>query len=186
MFPSHFRRLMSLLLAVLLVASAIAPPTVGHTHEVASEGSIHHVHRGAAPSSRRESRSYGVHHRHVNGQHVHAAHSQPRQADMGRAAWWHLHLHWFGFQLTLPDPDFSPDDDEQCTDHKILVSATIQDSEFCHVNRSSWVTCCVWPVASLALESVAALQARWATRPPVLCAPLCDSARHERTGVLLA
>ncbi len=186
------------LLSALLIATTTMPPGVCHAH---AQGDVPHRHDRAAAG-----------HRHVHGdaEHSHAEHGRARphwhdllgRELLGRGAAIdfnrdrdardvapvraHLHLSWLGFEFTLPASNI-PDDSDP--------------------NRGGSSPCFVRPLGDAVadvrlltgtnhLSLVGAVDVLSTAEPVCLVAPhsskpacvpsLCDTARHERSGVQLS
>jgi hypothetical protein len=180
------QNLLRWLLSALLIATTTMPPGVCHAH---AQGDVPHRHDRAAAG-----------HRHMHGQHIHSHPHRHDSLDGGVAVDFnrdrdardvapvlaHMHLSWLGFEFTLPASSI-PDDSDP--------------------NRGGSAPCFVRPlgddVAEIRLQTdanqmtlVGAADVLLAAKPVCLIAPhafkpahctlLCDTARHERSGVQLS
>ncbi len=184
MFSSLIRKATSLLLATMLVAITIAPPAIRHAHSAADDSHVHHHHH------------HHHHHSNPDGLHQHSHHGGHHSHDLadvhGADAQWsgghgsHLHVHFLFFDFTLPDP--APDQHDPESYGRDIVSvlswSQVAVSWKALQNASTWQM--VPPSHDVCLEDAALLQVVVAAPPPVSCPPLCDRARRERTGVLIA
>ena len=180
MFSSLIRKAMSLLLATMLVTITIAPPAIRHAHPPADEGHGHHHHHHSSP----------------DGLHEHSHHGGYRSHDLadvpgGDAQWSgdhgsHLHVHFLFFDFTLPDPAPDQHDPESYSRDVVSVLSWSQVAVSWKAlqNASIWQT--ILPFHAVSLEDAALLQVVVTAPPPVSNPPLCDRARRERSGVLVA
>jgi hypothetical protein len=94
----------------------------------------------------------------------------------------HMHVYLFGFEFTVPAKDESKEDSSRGAE--LLVARLVGDdfntsldstpTEWQHLPDMAQLFALPAPVSSdCAMTAIA-----------VACSPLCDSARHERTGVL--
>ena len=172
MLPAGTRIATSLLLAAMLLGATVAPPAVRHAHPTEDGSAAHHEHDD------HHARAHG--HRHFDD-----ARESTTAVELSCDHWWHLHFHVLGFAFTLPEPPPSQSDRESERNVDFLVLTKSQD----------WFPGAAWqsdafrhgvpPSAFVAMEDAAPMQAVVSAPPPVSCAPLCDSARRDRTGVLL-
>jgi hypothetical protein len=97
-----------------------------------------------------------------------------------------LHLHFLGLDITLPEPLSGEDNRDPFEDESLCVLASEEAPISCqttvatvmqHIIRSSLISSTLAAVPTEVVESAAA---------PVFCTFLCDRARQERSGVLLA
>jgi hypothetical protein len=164
---------MSLLLAAMLFGATVAPPAVRHSHPVA-EGAAGRYH------------NHDDRHSHAHGQR-HSDEAQPTTlAEVSCSHWWHLHFQVFGLKLTLPEPDPGQNDRQSEVDSEVLALVPGQKFFSGSSSRSDSLEHRVLTVASSVVGSAAAMHAVVSAPPPVSYAPLCDTARRERSGVLLA
>ena len=96
---------------------------------------------------------------------------------------WHLHFELLGLDVTLPDTRLPQDGDEQDILELQFVSATEDLPLRTASNRGlfTWLLCGLSAVA----VDASPLPCPPMPTPPVTSPPLCDSARFERSGVLL-
>jgi len=163
----------SVLLAALLLGSTVAPPAVRHSHPVA-EGVAGRYH------------DHDDHHDDEHGeQHAHEARESITLAELSCSHWWHLHFEMLGLAFTLPEPDPCQDDCDSEAEFEVLALVTGQEF-FSGSSRPDSLEHGVPMAAASVAGDAAPLQADLSAPPPVSCAPLCDAARRERSGVLLA
>jgi hypothetical protein len=172
---------MSLLLAATVLAWSLSPPQVQHSHQVGADLShrhdcadANHDATNAAPHSLYAS-DFGP---------SHSAATVPN-GICGEAS--HLHFQWLGFRLTFPDDD-SPTKKgrDHSTSRLLFVQAGRGSILQVHTgNRLDTSAALVCPDATTA-DIAAVGPAVCCSSPPVTSQPLCDRARHERSGVQLA
>jgi len=166
------------LLAGILLAASLAPPATRHYHHVADGDGVQHEHEATRHSDE------GHNHHRSDCLHHFAAEDQDR-SDWVSGGWWHLHFDWLGFEFTLPEPAPNQGDREAQESVEVLVLASGQEWLPLQDSRSALLPSC-GPATSTSSGDAAPMQAGVSAVPPVTCAPLCDSARRERSGVLLA
>ena len=166
--------LLSFLLSSLVVAWGTCPPAMRHAHDGGNESNHRHVvavgqheHGNPGPSERRQ---------HEAGADASAA--------MGECA---VHLHWvlLGMHFSLPA---SPDthDSDQVDSFDPVVVRLIHDLPTISRVEQRCVTA-EFPVSEELIGSAVCLVPAPLSRPnPIASLPLCDRARFERSGVLLA
>jgi len=170
------RSLTALLQAAILLAVAVAPPGTRHAHFIGGGDGSHHRHELAE----------GHGHVHDGKQH-HGSHDDSSNAEIGEGPAWHLHVHLLGFDFTIPEPVSNSSDSESPGIPELVALAMGQDLLSCPATLPSSVKCSEPPSMSTSpLFDAALLQVAVKSEPPVSCAPLCDRARQERSGVLLA
>ena len=191
---SWFDNLLTMLLSCSVFLTALVPPAVSHSHTVSDLPHTQKV------SEQEQCQQAHIHnHTHGNGHsHHHQQTSCPensgsqtkRHSEAIPVSAAHVHFTFFGLSLSLPSPHdagsnapFMPGDygDEsgviRITDDTLTVSR-VDITSAVDVSIALLVTV----DAAVALESEAA-QRRHRTAADHI--RLCDSARHERSGVLL-
>ena len=164
-----------IVLAVGILLGGTVPPGVCHSHE---GGALPHRHDG-----RRVVRHDGDdRHQHEPAGHAHA-HDESLVSE--RAP--HVHLNVFGFEITLPIPDRARDDGQDQQANGPSLVAVVSDSPAIvgqNLNTSSSLL--LPPAASPDSFGCARYDCNHSVKSAEACAiPLCDSARRERTGVLV-
>ena len=162
-----------LVLAAVVLAVNAAPPVLRHAH---GDGDRPHQHqRHSLPSI-----ADRIAHEHHGG-HVHGASPAWMAAEAART-----HLLWFGWVFSLPLPTVPVEEGITGFD-SVAVLARLVEIQVPVQSTSTWHRAHLLAVvADTQINSIAAVP------PPPQPAPrpfqpfLCDSARHERTGVLLA
>jgi hypothetical protein len=127
------------------------------------------------------------HDSHAND-HQHSLDARPTTtlSELSCSNWWHLHFEMIGLEFTLPEPDPGQDDRESKAEFEVLALVTGEEFFSGSSPRPDSLELGV-PMAAASLAGDAApLQADLSAPAPVSCAPLCDAARRERSGVLLA
>lgn len=179
---------MGMLAAAMTLGAALAPPGIRHQH---ASGDRNHSHRNHASLPREIAHTE---HDHGHGTHArHRAEHSHRHAPDARApaqtlvdAPWHVHVVLFGYTATLPDP--RPQDDGGHSPGQ-PVFVTLQGYELPVLLDASNLLVLERPQAVLAPNSCDVVARRHPlpdTAPPEGLILLCDGARRERTGVLLA
>lgn len=170
------RALVNWLMAATVLAWSLSPPAVEHAHEGGAD--LTHQHDCAAATD-------GAH----GSYHAHDA--EPRslavvsEVPFGDAS--HLHFQWLGFRLTLPGDDAPTKKGEDRNSSKLLfvqASRTLlpQFQLGTRLDKSLTPLC----LDAVATDIAAICPAVSCPLPLVTTHPLCDRARHERSGVLLA
>ena len=168
-------------LAALVVFIGTMPPALVHTHS--SWGRPGHHHALVHNPSHESSAASHHHHAHAGHHHRHS-HSAAPEHEVSDAVP-HMHFVWFGFELTSRIPaDHRPHDDRSGQ----------PDFFFVHLIDYSWKpgqsngapTHFLSPrIAPSPVETQAPLQQASFVSIPSACVLLCDTARHERSGVQL-
>ena len=170
--------LMNYLLSLLVMAWGILPPALRHAHEGGDDAS----HRHAAQAAIGEPHD-GHHHPHAN-EH---GHSQAGNDAPALAKDWVVHAHWtlLGFEFSVPTPGSRDVPKDPRAAEAVLVRL-VDDLPTMSLrgNYSLGLDSLTWrePTAPVVCPTLCP------SRPsnPISSLPLCDSARFERSGVLLA
>ena len=166
MLTLRTQRRTAFVLGAIFVVATITPPVVRHAH---SDGDRPHGH---------DARRGHAHHHHGNSHH----HGEPSGSLAEDRA--HCHVYFLGWNITLPDGSLPSHDEHDDEDRGCLLcwvcdvtarSESIELIDWIEVTRVS---------KSIGLN-VATRQKVVRHNPPITFAPLCDSARLERTGVRL-
>lgn len=169
--------LLSLLLSTTMLVWSMSPPAVRHAHEGGSDLSHHH---DAAHGTHDAD---GTHHNHDGGNRR----SLTVVSDVIADETSHLHFHWLGFRLTLPGDDSPTKTGDEPNSSKLLVirSGRTPLPQFHSGGRLDKL---LTPLClNAAARDIAAMcPAVVGSLLSVATQPLCDRARHERSGVLLA
>ncbi len=173
-------RSISLLLTAAVLAGAVLPPAVGHAHVGGDESHSHE-----------QEHAYDDHVHHHAHQHVDEGHGDDRNGDdVFGSSVPHLHLSVAGFNFSLPLPidghshrPFLPMND----DVGVFAVVSLTD-DFTIVSQVDLATIVDVSVADVVTSDVSTdeddARARWLKgRADRIF--LCDSARCERSGVLL-
>ena len=177
---NRFRRTMlSLMLSALVLAWGIVPPVVQHAHVGGNDTS--HQHGNRPP----QTVPHHASHEHDSDAERHEHSTVPEDSLLADFV---SHLHWqfFGMDFSMPVPEEPGDDtDDEGTVPPMVVRvmdevvpATQAGPSLCRVLCAAICT----PTADVVWTLTPA------PRSPSLVTsiPLCDSARLERSGVLLA
>jgi len=166
----------SVLLSAFLVAAGIAPPGVRHVHPLPG-GVAEHDH-DHAPGHCHSGTADHPHEGHREHQHT------PAAVELGDL--WHLHFAMLGIELTLPDTTPVEENRNGESDFELILLRPSEDPLLtlvtCHESTAKLAA----SAAMLQAVDATPCQTVTALPSPVQSAPLCDSARHERSGVLLA
>lgn len=159
---------LKLLLAAVVLLGCVIPPAVQHVH---ADGDKAHDHRHHA--------SHSAGHRHPHGHEMQTTKAEETPP--------HRHLHLLGFDFWWPIgefPDTPGSDDEMAGDDLILVRVLETEA----VSASTplidrlIIAFPVW--STISGQTIAQVLLRGDREGPT-AQPLCDSARCERSGVLL-
>jgi hypothetical protein len=181
MFVGPLNTAVRLVLSAALLASAGATPGIQHSHE---GGNRPHHHTAKVEHS--HSHSYH-HHEHSHHEHSHVAAAPIREAAFEISnCFRHLHVFWLGMELTFPSPA-SPNDQNSASDGRTQFVATSllgnsAVSQQTHRAPDALLT----PIATHGPDSIVTvpISGRFSNTPAAVT-PLCDTARHERSGVQL-
>jgi len=170
-----------LMMAATVLAWSLSPPGVRHTHDGGNEPSHHHecgeAHHHATDAS------HGSHPAHDKGQnHPLAVVSEVSAGEVS-----HLHFQWFGFRLAFPDDELPSKKGEERSNVKLLFIQTGHAfvPQFHSGGRFDKSPTFLCPDA-MATGIATAYPAVSCAFLPITPTPLCDRARHERSGVQLA
>lgn len=190
------QNVMTILLSGAVLASSVLPPAVCHAHSGGNRDHAHGRDHGA-PDSTHHHHDHG-HHHHVSDDSDHEGHDHERPANESprsdaeiELAAAHLHFSIAGFDFSLPLPsDDSSNGPLSPTGHDAgyvgVVRLTDDTITVPRVDLSAVVDVSI--VGPLVVDSSvdAAVQAaRWLCAWTTDRTLLCDSARCERSGVLL-
>jgi hypothetical protein len=174
------------LLAAMVALATLMPEPIRHAHAGGEHPHSHdadgHVHYPADDLP-----NEADHHGHANSCHSHGDHHalNGHEAELLTASTSHWHYFWFGLNVTLSDPLSGHESNE--ADHDAVPWIGLASNDTVSL---------VPPQVSLAeFLSLDATQAfasgptlciiRCNAPPQRIAAPLCDTARHERSGVQL-
>ncbi len=177
MFHPRMANLMSLLLAIILLAATVTPPAVRHTHSLVEGGTVHHRHDANRYVS-------DEHEHHGDECELHLAGRNVSDAAMVGGNWWHRHFHLLGLEFTLPEP-VSDQGDRECDGRDTFsVLASAQELFLCLALRSASAQQVLTPSTLSSPGDAAPMQVVVSAPAPVSHTPLCDRVRRERSGVL--
>ncbi len=182
------RRSLNLLLCAVMLAGALIPPGVRHAHGGVGDPFAPHSHH--APDCLAEA----VGHPHSGeSDHGYPRHHGPLDVERPPAAIrcaldhaWHLHFTLLGFDFTLPESDPLPADEGQTDPRDLAIIRAPVDRRPTLPGGDPWGRLVESNFQTVRPDGVTTLQAVAQPPPPVTTHPLCDSARQERSGVLLA
>lgn len=166
-------------LSFLVMAWAILPPALRHSHAGGGDSGHHHV--------ALETHS-GPHHHHEFPHTVHHAHDDASLVAPSRLVDRIVHFHWtvFGVHFSLPagDSDGHGDDDANTTDAVLVRLVDDLPAASLRGDMGIGVDCCQPSKSTDRVSYTPTCHSR--PDNTISSLPLCDSARFERSGVLLA
>jgi hypothetical protein len=177
------RPLLTVMLSAILLAGSMMPQGIRHKHSGGSD--LSHKHRNLSSTSP----SHSHHDETLHGDdHSQSCRSQS-PTTVGGSLWecaTHLHFEWFGLQWAFPDSGKAADENRD-TNESQLVS--LCSSEYLGITpqqniRIEKFSLLVYPCSPLQVSGE--IQVVNFFSQPVTINLLCDRARHERSGVLLA
>ena len=162
------------MLSALVLAWGVVPPGFEHAH---AGGHSDHQHDKC-----REVSHHGSHHHDTDDEH----HEHAAESDATGLVDCVLHFHWrlLGVEFSMPVPTEPADGDDEGTVPPAVVRMT---SEIVPATQAGPAFGRVLLAASCAPSADVVRNLEPIPRPPnlVTSVPLCDSARLERSGVLL-
>jgi hypothetical protein len=178
------QRVFSHLLAVTLVVCGSMPPGMCHAH---ADGDRPHRH----DSGHHHAADFDHGHAHYEMDHPdhHASHecSHEHKDAVITEAVPHVHMNFFGFDWTLPISEPNSSDGRGEDSHELLFVAVAADQPasvrtVSHSPNDLSLLSFTHPSSA----GIAIGEDQFSMKPTEACSiPLCDSARRERTGVLL-
>lgn len=177
------RKSLSVVLALSVLAGGVPLPGYSHSHPGGHSPHRHAGYRLRARSPRHHP------HGHSHGPHDHAleaATNRERALSEFHGSHRHWHVTLLYFELTLPGLPAGDDGPERDGRGPIAVLQLVDFA--CAAPRASTIVLRQWlePVDVNPPVAVAAGPTRRAALPPPRSSLLCDAARRERSGVLLA
>jgi len=171
------RKVLNLLLSALVLAWGMVPPGVQHAH--AGGNNTTHRHDDC-----HEVAHHGSHSHDSDDEH----HEHATVPDVSLLADYVLHLHWqfLGMEFSMPAPEEPADNgDDQGTVPPAIVRAMNEEGLTTQAGPSFGRVLLAVPCTP---NADVVRNSEPVPRPPnlVTSIPLCDSARLERSGVLLA
>jgi hypothetical protein len=167
------------LLSILLLASAVAPPAVRHAHPLAAGGEVHHRH-----DANRE--LHGGHHHDTDHADDHLQDQYAGGCLSSSDHFWHLHVPLLGLTLALPETASDENDCDSNDTDTVFLPGSNQELLSCQAAPSASLQQIIGVSLSTSPYEAALMQVVVSAPAPVSCAPLCDRARRERSGVLIA
>ena len=178
---NRFRqRTLSLLLSALVLTWGTVPPGIQHAHVGGSDSTHRHDH--CHEVAHHDSHDHGSHHHDSHGEdHKHATVSDVCVLSDFVA---HVHLRWLGIQLSLPVPE-DPADGDAGDSVPVVIVLSVDQTVPPTGAGPSFSRVFLAAICAPSADVVRPLAP--IPRPPnlVMSIPLCDSARLERSGVLL-
>ena len=169
------RKILNLFLSALVLAWGTAPPASQHAHVGGKDPT--HQHDGC-----QEVAHHGLHDHDSDGQH----HQRAVVPDVSLVSDFvaHVHLRWLGMEFSLPLPDESADGDDEGTVPPAIVRVMDEIVPATQAGPSFGRP----PLTVISAHGVDLVPNLTPIPRPRQTAsiPLCDSARLERSGVLLA
>jgi len=171
------------LIAASVLLTGTVTPGMSHAH---GGGCRPHEHRDQQQSAHKHSH-HG--HSHASCQHPHAP-SDPRTNSAGicTTCTRHVHISCFGWSLTLPGESGDGNSADQVSgSHGVIVvrpfdvNAAATSSEAAFGAASGMAD-----AGEISCFSLPALDRPRFSSAPIAAGPLCDTARHERSGVQLS
>jgi len=174
------RASVNLLMAATVLAWSLAPPPVHHTHQGGDNPCHHHDCDDADDDA--DDCAYCSHHGSDCGEHQSVV--KVATGIGGEAS--HFHFQWLGFRLTLPDDDPPAEKGKDHSAAKLLFVQAVRES-VPQVDSGSRIDTSLENLSlnSIAAEIAAPQSANFRSLLRVTPHPLCDRARHERSGVQL-
>ena len=179
-----------ILLAASVLLASSGTPGICHAHD---DGDRPHVHHVTPAQAIKRHRHEHAHHEHAHaGHHVagDGRHAEPDDATVG-CSQCQRHLHfstWFGLSITLPSP--SDEDESGDGSGRPVTMVIVPSSDVTAVATRGDDSLAAMPLnqdADLVADACAVATAQPDFRSlPVVAALLCDTARHERSGVQLS
>jgi hypothetical protein len=177
-----FRNLLGLSLAAMMLVTSIFPPSFRHSHQGGND--LHHEH--FADSSSHFYRIAG----NECQENSHSCHSRPStdvytlEDSLGDETT-HRHFQFLGFSIALPDTYHSPksgDDSQNNQFVSIRATENILPVTQSNSDTRNWL---IQISQDYSPHSMTVFSAIPHSLQPVALVLLCDSARHERSGVQL-
>lgn len=179
----------SLLLSGFLVAGSLVSPALRHSH---SGGNLAHDHVAAStvhehPHGHKHCHGHKhagrEHHRHRHA-HRHSHDASLHDASLNGASP-HLHLNFLGWALFLPAPLSDPldADGNSTAEPQPRLVRLVDHDQIQSRDSSPALGPSSLPAVAAPYASVALARQFWDPQIPSSAQPLCDSARHERSGV---
>lgn len=182
------RKLVTLLLIALMTMPVMSSPVLRHRH---ADGDTPHRHHVAKAEHREESHARGHKHSH-SSRHSHRVDALAAKdshdvhaAVLAKSSVEHFHVFWLGFQGFLPLPTSDQSDSPRPMANADQWVPLIPEVNLPSADRAA--SNLLTPDDFLPTELTPRLPARSVPRPPQPSAALllCDTARHERSGVLV-
>lgn len=183
---SWSRTSLTILLALTVLTGSVTPPAYAHSHP---SGDRPHGH-GDGKEHVDHDHSHSHHHHHGTGHHHH--HHQVGQSQTSESSQsfgdsdrhWHISLVFFDLTLpTLPMPNGESGEDGK---QPAVVARLVDLSRIALIQFDSSLWSAAIDAAAVdSTEAVVANLARIRRHSPPTRILLCDSARRERSGVLL-
>lgn len=175
----------NLLLSALVLMASVAPPAVRHVHPVAADGHGYHDHGHHSHAAHQADHRHGGASTERHGHHDVLRH--PIASDLAvESELWHLHLGFLGIEVILPDRFPEKQGHGSQPNSEVVLLRASEDLPPPQTNRPAPPDVLVSAPLPPPLGDGSPFQAVSPLSPQVATAPLCDRARLERSGVLLA
>ena len=177
MWNRSWRKVLSVVLSALMLVWGTVPPGVQHAH--AGGSAANHRHDNC-----HEVAQHGSHDHDLDDEH----HEHATLPDVSRLAGYVLHLHWrlLGVEFSLPVPEAPVDGNGNEGTVPPAVVRMMNEIVPARQASPSFGRVLLTAICAPSTDVVSNLEP--IPRPPnlVTSMPLCDSARLQRSGVLLA
>lgn len=178
-------RLLSCMLSALVLTTGAVRPATQHAHEGGDDPSHHHH---STTAYRGHSHDKGATHSDHSG-----LPTDPLMASQTNAgcslfsSTSHLHFKWLGIELTIPGHNGPTGEEKQRSSVEIVFTRVVRCmTPAPQPNDGDGKVLFAGPSVALATSTSLVPTATGHCGLPVATSPLCDRARHERSGVLLA
>ncbi len=187
---------LSHLMSVLVLAWGTTSPGVAHCHAGGRDAAHRHDHAQSPdhdgpnePAEADHRRPDGDHHSdgdHADGDHAHGDHGNSSRRASASAlidSVTHFHVCWLGMEFSIPMSGEPDEREDKGGSARAAVASAMHETLIVAPARSPVTP--VFLADACVGNSVTVSPGRRIMRPFVITsAPLCDSARFERTGVL--
>lgn len=175
----------NLLLTALVLMASVAPPAVRHVHPVAEGSHWHHDHGDHSHAPHQADHRHGAASTERHGHHAVLRHPMAAAVAV-QSGHWHLHLVFLGIEITLPDRFPQKQDRGPQPSVEWVLQRASENLPPPQTSRPAPSELLVAAPLPPSLGDASPFQAVSPLSPQVATAPLCDRARLERSGVLLA
>ena len=167
----------SLLLSALVLAWGIVPPGVEHSHAGGSDATHGHEHH-------HEVAHHGSHDHDFSDQHCE---SEPLpQVSLLADSVRHLHWRFLGMKFSMPAPGQPTDNGDDQGDLPPAIVCGVDEGVLAMHTGPAFARTLLFGICEPSIDVVCGMRPIPPSPNLVTTMPLCDSARLERSGVLLA